>query len=686
MELILQHGDVRLAECGRTVMTDIAPYAVLPDFRNYSYIPVAARGAWRMDGSDAVCDNFRIESKKDTDGALLMRTTYTNVSDAPQMLHSVAALCGRWPEKLDACFYHPMDADVPPNMMEPTVTTRILGEQTISGGDVMALRDEKCGEAIVGFATFQKYKATVAVKGDGMITLAQLYERRTLAPGESVSGDWFLVLPVRDARYALIEYGARVGRLNSDKPLREDVPAGWCSWYYYFGRVAPEHVLENTRFLAKHKEKLPVRYIQTDAGWQTMHTELTRNEKYPLEMKEYADQIRAEGFLPGIWLSPLMITKNSSVYKEHPEWLVRAYDKDEPALFTHFELNSYLLDVTHPGAAQYLYDMMHMISHDWGYRYIKMDYMLGNMLNGRRHDPLASSVMAYRKMLSIIQSAITEDTYYLNCTAPFSCSVGLVDGMRVSGDIFGSWRNLKIIFERVIKRYYMNRTMFNNDADCLIIRKTEQEDEWCGRANTRNDMEIDTYIALMAASGGALMLSDKMTLLTPEQIELISCLFPINTQAAVPLDFWENNLPGVLDFGRRGHTRIISVTNWGEYEKTITVPLDGRARVWEFFGKKYLGECSACADTLLAHQTKVYFCTDADMDAAVVGSSCCICPTITQSCADGVLEAELPKEGAYYLYAPCAPAEADGCTVVQDGALWRADAHAQNIRLTFCTR
>lgn len=624
------------------------PFIRLQDERNTCRPAVYPEGEWETEAEGIIkCGNFRIE-QKEGNGCFSFRVTYTNTTVETQEIEHLIPFSGRYDKHFTHAVYSPSEPDFQPNMCSRVITARFSGGQELEGGDVCALKAENGSQLICGFLTFEKYKTALTVNENGYIELAQSVERRLLAPGESITGDWACVKPVSDAKFGLIDYAKMVGERANYAP-HPMTPRGWCSWYYYYRKVTPDEILKNARFL---KENLPVpgAVIQIDAGWSTLYCETGENETFTRGMKSIADEISALGFVPGIWLAPMLIPKESTVWKEHSDWLVKSRFSDEPAVYTRFGAHGGLLDVTNPEAAEYLKSEIRTLTYDWGYRYLKLDYMLVNQLEGRRHDANAGSVMAYRKALELIRGAAYPGTFILDCTAQLSASCGLVDGMRMSGDVFGHWGSLKNIMYRTLKRYYMNRTMFINDADCLIIRSETQEDEFCGKTCTRTDTEVQTYLTCMAASGGALMLSDKLELLDKKRLDLISALLPVNKTAAVPLDLWENDQPCVYDFGYRGITRIISLTNWSDYETEIELPVDKPCHLYEYWSRAYLGIRDKYTASLAPHMTGLFFETDTGYPVCIVGSECCLCPEIEQGIKDGVFTANLPKAGRYLLY------------------------------------
>lgn len=72
--------------------------------------------------------------------------------------------------------------------------------------------------------------------------------------------------------------------------------------------------------------------------------------------------------------------------------------------------------------------------------------------------------MALREGYRAFREGVTEDTFILGCTSPMLPAAGLVDGMRISIDIFENWTAVKNVFRRVLqavllsqKRLYQRR-------------------------------------------------------------------------------------------------------------------------------------------------------------------------------------------------------------------------------------
>ncbi len=67
--------------------------------------------------------------------------------------------------------------------------------------------------------------------------------------------------------YGLINY-ARVVNTYISEPRITEVPVGWCSWYYYYSKITQEEMMKNFEFFKKHRDALPIDFIQLDDGYQ----------------------------------------------------------------------------------------------------------------------------------------------------------------------------------------------------------------------------------------------------------------------------------------------------------------------------------------------------------------------------------------------------------------------------------
>ena len=512
---------------------------------------------------------------------------------------------------------------------------------------------KRCGNHgyIAGLLTANEYFGGVWIGNDGYVEARCFTERHPVPCGKALTSDVFFITPVSDPVREIRDYCDTVGKYSEFPPkLNFDVPSGYCTWYYYLSEISGDIVNRAAEDMGRHKEQLPVKYVQIDDGWQVCYGQWEENDKFPMGMKALADKIKSEGFIPGLWFAPLW-ARIAKVAKEHPEYFAKDRDTGEQTL---------CFDYSVEGARQYMKEVYRRATYDWGFKYLKLDLMTTCLGSYIYSDPDFNSLKNYRECMKVVNESVPEDTFLLGCTAPFLPSVGFVDGMRVSCDIFGDWNSVKEVMNRTLKRYYYHKRLFINDADCLIIRKSENEDGECQRQCTRSDEEIKSYISATAASGGILMFSDKLCLLSDEQKKMLSCLFPQNKDAALPLDLFERPLPAILDCGVKGKIRTVIFINW--YDEDLTLSVDGGGcHVFEFWSKEYRGIAgSKYTATLKPHCCEVLFFTDST-SPAVVGTDSALIPAIRQSYENGVIDVTFEKHDET-LYVAAENVYGDGIT------------------------
>lgn len=396
-----------------------------------------------------------------------------------------------------------------------------------------------------------------------------------------------------DAYASLVAEWARKTTHRVRRPKPEPV-VGWCSWYYYYNTVREEDVLENLSYLRKLAAQpgagLPARYIQIDDGYQKgIGDWLEPNEKFPHGMAWLAHQIRAAGFIPGIWLAPFAVAGSSDLARAHPDWILRN-DKGEPVHATHnWGERIFGLDCSHPEVQEWLRSLVRTIAGEWGYSYLKIDFVYAAALPGRHRQPSWTRAQAYREGLRIVGETLAsvaapDEAHLLGCGAPLLPSVGLVDGMRVSADVAPFYaplvRNVGFpsLFEQMrgaLTRQLMDRSWWQNDPDCLILRDTD----------TRlTEAEVYSLATLGALVGGVLFSSDRLPGLSSERLELLRRALELGrelagTPPAVVLDPLSRPLPSLVlrraepgRARRRGGRRLyVAVFNWDDEPRNRTV-------------------------------------------------------------------------------------------------------------------
>ncbi len=408
-----------------------------------------------------------------------------------------------------------------------------------------------------------------------------------LVAGESRSSEWFYLewvpLPNRDP---LAQYAYAVARQMGVAPLRP-APSGWSSWYIYGEDVTQADMMENLAAAAMLADELPLDVIQLDQGFESRWGDWTeRNEDFPHALDWLAERIQGSGFTPGLWLGPFAVHPRSTVATEHPAWLLRNH-RGHPVSAGLFSNRFFAraLDPTHPGVEDYLRELITTAVDEWGYRYLKLDFLYAAALPGERHNPSMTRAQAYRHAMEIIREAAGAETYLIGCGAPLGPSVGLVDAMRIGPDTAPHWvprvprfgalfpsdpslPSLRNSLRNVTTRAWMHGRWWVNDPDNLMVRGSE---------TTLSEEEIQAQLTLQGLTGGVTMLSDNLSTLEPERCALTEPLLPSLVSGMDALDLLRREMPRVVvaPIARPwDNWQLVGLFNWSEKPRERELPRD----------------------------------------------------------------------------------------------------------------
>jgi alpha-galactosidase len=153
------------------------------------------------------------------------------------------------------------------------------------------------------------------------------------------------------------------------KAVRPILINNWEATYFDF----TEEKLVN---IAKSASELGIELLVLDDGWFGKRNDDTSSlgdwhvdlDKLPGGLESLAQKISATGMKFGLWFEPEMISPNSDLFSEHPDWAVGVPGQ-------HYTLgrNQLVLDFSRPEIVDYLYEKMSDIIKKTNLCYIKWD-------------------------------------------------------------------------------------------------------------------------------------------------------------------------------------------------------------------------------------------------------------------------------------------------------------------------
>jgi alpha-galactosidase len=406
-----------------------------------------------------------------------------------------------------------------------------------------------------------------------------------LDAGESFLTDWACLLPfdVDDAE-GLDPYWEAVATENQARN-DGDIPLGWCSWYQFFDSVTQENMLENLAWAESNQDRIPMNLIQLDDGFQAEIGDWSGfKETFPDGVSPIAKRAKGAGFQPGIWLAPLIVKPNARIIKEHPDWLLRSKAGiPTPAGFI-WDSFTRALDPSHPEVLEHVQKMMRTAVQDWGYEYLKLDFLYAGALGGVRHNPKVTRAQALTHALRLMREAAGEGVTMLGCGCPIGSGIGIFDAMRIGADVAPNWmpsykgiefpfRNepdfpaVRNALRNTITRAPLHRQWWVNDPDCLLIR---------GQDTRLSESEVQSLATVIALSAGSLIISDDLPHLDEERIEWLAGLMPPLPEAARALDWFDAAYPSRLILpleDSSGLRHLVALLNWDDRSAGIDFPV-----------------------------------------------------------------------------------------------------------------
>ncbi len=381
-------------------------------------------------------------------------------------------------------------------------------------------------------STQQRLHAVFRIRGYAFCKggwLFEIEERPTglwsveLKPGESYTGEsLYFHLAATAAPHEAVGGYYRELKANGTfqrqarNPLFEQ--RIYCSWNFdFFDQITEQDLLAQIPLL---KERFPsVKFVQLDHGYEPRYAsgnqamaeifykmEPFDRLKFPSGPKGLADKIRAAGLRPAIWLG-LMVSAESLLVKEHPEWLLLDDAGQQVRL-----LRSCILDPSVAAVRDYIDLAARTLFQEWGYEGLKLDFSGMAFLSkrGRFRQPGKTGVEWQREVASIFRKYLPEDGFLGWCGPagtghPF---IPLAEYFRCTSDIHsGNWETIKWIGRRLV-----NTVMLMPESPCL-----PNLDSLGWSSHFDSEAQWLTWLNLCAVSGMALEVSGDLRKLPRER-------------------------------------------------------------------------------------------------------------------------------------------------------------------------
>ena len=431
--------------------------------------------------------------------------------------------------------------------------------------------------ALVGFESQQQHFGTVEaqLRSQLKMNLWANGDAARLDPGCVVETDNAVMYGfLLDQDEPLGPYLDAVGRYHN-VIAKGEIPTGWCSWYQFYNKVTADQIAQNLEAVTELKPQLPLDVVQIDDGYQSEVGDwLEFKETFPDGVVGLAKQIEDAGFTPGLWLAPFIVHPGANLARKYPELILHNKWRQPINAGFIWDVFTQALDMTHPGALEYCHRVIETAVRQWGFPYLKLDFLYAGALLGERYNPTRTRAQILRDGLALLREAAGAETYLLGCGMPLGSGIGLVDAMRIGADVSGDWKpryfGTNFIFQHephmpsarnaiqnVLTRAFLHRRWWVNDPDCLLVRSD---------TNLTLD-EVRSLATVIGMTGGSLLLSDDLPALSEERRWIAEVLLPVIGRRAEVVDWFDRMMPRFVKLpieNATGSYFLLAWFNWDD--------------------------------------------------------------------------------------------------------------------------
>ncbi|MBN1345515.1 MAG: alpha-galactosidase [Phycisphaerae bacterium] len=309
-----------------------------------------------------------------------------------------------------------------------------------------------------------------------------------------------------------------------------------------------------------------------DAGWEKAWGDWTPNKSFPSGMKPLADQARALGLKPSIWLAPFAANTESDLAKKHADWFLPKGALAQGLLGR----NQVALDITRPEVKTWLDKLFRQSAGEWGYECFKLDFLYYSLACAPFADPTMTNQEAYRKALHVIRHAIGDDRMLYPVCVPVVSNAGYADVIRIGLDNKPIWnkargphdQGIRTSVRTLARRYYLNRRLWINHPDVLFTGDEKTAQRWKTKPITLD--EARAWCTLVGMAGGVISLGDSIVDLEGPRLDTVRRIIPSIDASARPLDLFEHRLPELwnIKVKRDFETwNVVGAFHWGDNDQ-----------------------------------------------------------------------------------------------------------------------
>ena len=402
-----------------------------------------------------------------------------------------------------------------------------------------------------------------------------------VAPGDGLASEWLYIRIAEESPFEGLERFTRaVADIKQAEHKTSFLPHGWDSWSSDLGAdISEAALLQSLDAVDTHLKRYGWTHFTVGEGWQRAEGDWEPDpQRFPNGMKWLADQIHERGMTAGLWLAPFSVRAGTPVAEQHPEWL--AMPKESAS---GLEPDERILDITVPGAAAYLRELLNKVTSAWGFDAVIEGGSLGRLsLAASFHDATLTDAQVENAAMNIMREAVGPNRLLLaQGTQPFSLLNA--DVVPTGLPTAPSWRAVDNSHSGCVEamaevslRFYSAPFLWTLDPGCVHFGRAATLARWgLDDAPKLTTEQKIAWLTAAALSGGVVTFGERPENLTEVEIGLLRRLLPVCRRPAVPIDLFEREDPRIWSLpitSRAGEWHLVGLFNWNEgAPATITV-------------------------------------------------------------------------------------------------------------------
>ena len=155
-------------------------------------------------------------------------------------------------------------------------------------------------------------------------------------------------------------------------PTKKPRPVHLNTWEGIYFDHDPDYIMK----MASEAAQMGVERFIIDDGWfigrdherAALGDWYLDEKKYPQGLEPVIDHVNALGMEFGLWVEPEMVSQDSNLFRNHPDWVLGLQGYQQPS-----GRWQYVLDLQNPECFQYLYDRLNDLLTRYNISYLKWD-------------------------------------------------------------------------------------------------------------------------------------------------------------------------------------------------------------------------------------------------------------------------------------------------------------------------